>query len=158
MRKRAAKARSPCTSQSAIAVSIFALISAEADGLRPIACIAPYPISPIPRPEPITPRRAKGRFSIIKKDKNKRDEREKIERDAEPSDQYFILKITKKQCFFLTSSYACESSGSDSFRYRDESVIKMYAWRNATRSSKNQNGSARKLKKFVPNDGIMPPM
>jgi hypothetical protein len=57
-RKSDAKARSPGTSQRAIAVSIFALISPDADGLRPIACIAPIPIRPIPSPEPITPSRA----------------------------------------------------------------------------------------------------
>ena len=60
IRKMAAKARRPGTSQRAIAVSIFAVISPEADGLRPIACIAPIPISPTPIPEPITPIRAKA--------------------------------------------------------------------------------------------------
>lgn len=57
-KKSEAKARRPGTSQRAIAVSILALISPEAAGLRPIACIAPIPIRPIPSPEPITPRRA----------------------------------------------------------------------------------------------------
>jgi len=61
VRKSAANARRPGTSQRAIAVSIFALISPDADGFRPIACIAPIPIIPIPSPEPITPRSAKGR-------------------------------------------------------------------------------------------------
>lgn len=61
MRKSAAKARRPGTSQSAIAVSIFALMSFEAAGFRPIACIAAIPIRPIPIPEPITHRTAIGR-------------------------------------------------------------------------------------------------
>ena len=69
IRKSAAKARSPGTSQRAIAVSIFALISEEALGLRPIACIAPIPISPIPTPEPITPISAKAVY-IKEKGKN----------------------------------------------------------------------------------------
>jgi hypothetical protein len=60
IRKSAANARSPGTSQSAIAVSILALISEEAEGLRPIACMAPIPISPIPTQEPITPISAKA--------------------------------------------------------------------------------------------------
>ena len=71
IRKSAAKARSPGTSQRAIAVSIFALISPEALGLRPIACIAPIPISPIPTPEPITPIRAKAVYIIRKVKSNK---------------------------------------------------------------------------------------
>ncbi len=57
-KKSEANARSPGTSQRAIAVSIFALMSPEAEGLRPIACIAPIPIRPIPSPDPITPSRA----------------------------------------------------------------------------------------------------
>jgi hypothetical protein len=57
-KKSEANARRPGTSQRAIAVSIFALISPEAEGLRPIAFIAPIPIRPIPSPEPITPSRA----------------------------------------------------------------------------------------------------
>jgi len=60
MRKSAAKARRPGTSQSAIAVSILALISLDAAGFRPIACIAAIPIRPIPIPEPITQRTAIG--------------------------------------------------------------------------------------------------
>lgn len=64
-KKSEANARSPGTSQRAIAVSIFALISPEAEGLRPIAFIAAIPIIPIPSPEPITPRTASD--SIIEK-------------------------------------------------------------------------------------------
>ena len=70
IRKSAENARRPGTSHRAIAVSIFAVISAEADGLRPIACIAPIPISPTPIPEPITPMRAKAVY-IKEKVKNK---------------------------------------------------------------------------------------
>jgi hypothetical protein len=69
IRKSAANARRPGTSHRAIAVSIFALISLEADGLRPIACIAPIPISPIPTQEPITPISAKAVY-IVEKGKN----------------------------------------------------------------------------------------
>lgn len=66
-KKSEANARSPGTSQRAIAVSIFALMSPEALGLRPIAFIAPIPIRPIPSPDPITPSRASP--SIYVKDR-----------------------------------------------------------------------------------------
>jgi hypothetical protein len=66
-KKSEANARSPGTSQRAIAVSIFALISPEAEGLRPIAFIAAIPIIPIPSPEPITPRTARDSICIKNK-------------------------------------------------------------------------------------------
>jgi hypothetical protein len=67
--KSAAKARSPGTSHMAIAISIFVLIGPAAEGFRPIAPMAPIPISPIPTPEPITPISARGRndASIVEK-------------------------------------------------------------------------------------------
>jgi hypothetical protein len=92
IRKRAANARRPGTSQRAIAVSILALISPEAEGFRPIACIAPIPMSPIPIPDPITPMRAKAVYIIEKVKVNKTC----AELGRRESIRFAILKIRKE--------------------------------------------------------------
>ncbi len=58
IRKRERKARSPRNSANARAISMFDLISLAAFGFRPIAFMAPRPISPIPIPGPIRAIRA----------------------------------------------------------------------------------------------------
>jgi len=57
-RKSERNARSPRSSAKAKAISIGVKISFAAAGLRPIADIAPKPISPIAIPGPIRARRA----------------------------------------------------------------------------------------------------
>ncbi len=57
-RKSERNARRPRSSAKANAISIGVKISFAAAGFRPIADIAPIPISPIPIPGPISARRA----------------------------------------------------------------------------------------------------
>ena len=88
MRKRARNARSPRNSANARAISIFDLISLAAFGLRPIAFIAPRPISPIPIPGPIRAIRAipfaRDTSSIIKN----------VKKYKNPGNQEGIMKIS----------------------------------------------------------------
>jgi hypothetical protein len=74
IRKRARNARSPRNSANAMAISMFDLTAFTAFGFRPIAFIAPRPISPIPIPGPIRAIRAipfaRDTSSIIEKCEN----------------------------------------------------------------------------------------